>query len=375
MTVPEFEIDLTYLVDCLMDLVRTPSPTGYTQNAVALAERAFAALGVEAERTNKGALVAILPGRSSGRPRALSGHVDTLGAMVKEIKEDGRLKLTNVGGYMWQTVEGEYCAVETAGGQVYTGTVLAHKTAVHTYGREGLAESKHTADDVEVRLDERTTSAVQTRGLGIEVGDFVSFDPRTTVTESGYVKSRHLDDKAGVAVMMAAAKALVDGNMQPAQDSYLYISPYEEVGHGAASGIPTAVKELLVVDMGALGDGQNSDEYTVSICAKDSSGPYDLGMRRRLVSLCRAHEIAYRVDIYPSYGSDGSAALRAGAPAGRGHADPVGAGDGLRRRLVRAFLALRTGRSAADRATLVRRVTLDLTGLPPTPMRWIFASP
>jgi putative aminopeptidase FrvX len=312
MTVPESEIDLTYLIDCLMDLVRTPSPTGYTQDAVALAERAFAVLGVQTERTNKGALVAHVPGRSDSRPRALSGHVDTLGAMVKEIKEDGRLKLTNVGGYLWQTVEGEYCTVHTESGADVTGTVLAHKTAVHTYGRE-LSNLKHTADDVEVRLDARSTCRAQTRELGIEIGDFVSYDPRALVTESGFVKSRHLDDKAGVAVMLAACKALCDGGRQPAQTTYFYISPYEEVGHGAASGIPASVKELLVVDMGALGDGQNSDEYTVSICAKDSTGPYDLGLRRRLVSLCREHEIPYRVDIYPSYGSDGSAALRAGA--------------------------------------------------------------
>ena len=313
----EYNVDIEYLIDLLARLLRTPSPTGNTGAAIALADEALGALGLRTERTNKGALVATLPGRSFTRPRALSGHVDTLGAMVKEIKEDGRLKLTQLGGYLWQTVEGEYCTVETAEGQVYTGTVLAHKTAVHTYGREGLADSKHTADDVEVRLDERTTSAKQTRALGIEVGDFVSFDPRTMVTGSGYVKSRHLDDKAGVAIMVAAAKALLDAGEQraaaAAQDSYLYISPYEEVGHGAASGIPEVVKELLVVDMGALGDGQNSDEYTVSICAKDSSGPYDLGMRRRLVALCQEHDIPYRLDIYPYYGSDGSAALRAGA--------------------------------------------------------------
>jgi putative aminopeptidase FrvX len=309
----EYDVDIEYLIDQLVRLLRTASPTGNTGAAISLVEGALGALGLETERTNKGALVAALPGRSSSRPRALSGHVDTLGAMVKAVKEDGRLKLTTLGGYLWQTVEGEYCTIETADGRVYTGTVLAHKTAVHTYGREGLADSKHTEDDVEVRLDERTTSAAQTRALGIEVGDFVSYDPRTTVTESGYVKSRHLDDKAGVAIMMAAAKVLVDAGVQPAQDSYLYISPYEEVGHGAASGIPEAVKELLVVDMGALGDGQNGDEYTVSVCAKDSSGPYDLGMRRRLIALCQEHDIPFKVDIYPHYGSDGSAALRAGA--------------------------------------------------------------
>ena len=308
-----YHIDMDDLVDNLVRLLRTPSPAGNTGAAIDWVEKAFGVLGLRTCRTNKGALRATLPGRSDDRPRAVSGHVDTLGAMVKEIKSDGRLKLTPLGGYMWQTVEGEYCTVETAEGATYTGTVLAHKTSVHTYGRDELTRLKHSADDVEVRLDERVTSKKETRQLGIDVGDFVSFDPRTAVTESGFVKSRHLDDKAGVAVMLAAAKALQDAGLQPAQTTTFYISPYEEVGHGASSGIPVAVKELLVVDMGALGDGQNSDEYTVSICAKDSSGPYDLGMRRRLVALCQEHEIPHKVDVYPYYGSDGSAALRAGA--------------------------------------------------------------
>jgi putative aminopeptidase FrvX len=233
--------------------------------------------------------------------------------MVKEIKSDGRLKLAALGGYTWQSIEGEYCTIETARGKTYTGTVLAHKTAVHTYSREELEKLKHTDDDVEVRLDERTVSDQETQQLGIEVGDFCSFDPRVTVTDSGFIKSRHLDDKAGVAIMLATAKALIDARQPPAQTTYFYISPYEEVGHGASSGIPAEVKELLVIDMGAMGDGQNSDEYTVSICAKDSSGPYDLEMRCTLVDLSRAHEIPYKVDIYPHYGSDGSAALRAGA--------------------------------------------------------------
>ena len=165
-------IDLEYLIDVLMSLVRTPSPTGYTADAIAVTQRAFADLGVQAEPTNKGALVARLPGQSDSRPRALSGHVDTLGAMVKEIKDGGRLKLTQVGGYLWQTVEGEYCLVHTENDGCVSGTVLAHKTAVHTYGRE-LANSKHTANDVEVRIDARTTSKKETRALGIEVGDFV----------------------------------------------------------------------------------------------------------------------------------------------------------------------------------------------------------
>jgi putative aminopeptidase FrvX len=306
------QIDVDHLVDLLVRLLRTPSPTGNTGAAIALVESAFGQIGLRTQRTNKGALLATLAGRSGERPRALSGHVDTLGAMVKEIKADGRLCLTQLGGYVWQTVEGEYCQVETADGRTYTGTVLAHKTAVHAYERKEI-EGAHTDKEIEVRLDEHTTSADDTRALGIGVGDFVSFDPRTTVTGSAYVKSRHLDDKAGVAIMVAVAKALVDAGLQPAQTTYFYISPYEEVGHGAASGIPAAVKELLVVDMGVLGDGQNSDEYTVSICAKDSSGPYDLSFRRKLVALCQENDIPYKVDVYPYYGSDGSAALRAGA--------------------------------------------------------------
>jgi putative aminopeptidase FrvX len=279
------QIDVDHLVDLLVRLLRTPSPTGNTGAAIALVESAFGQIGLRTQRTNKGALLATLAGRSGERPRALSGHVDTLGAMVKEIKADGRLCLTQLGGYVWQTVEGEYCQVETADGRTYTGTVLAHKTAVHAYERKEI-EGAHTDKEIEVRLDEHTTSADDTRAL---------------------------DDKAGVAIMVAVAKALVDAGLQPAQTTYFYISPYEEVGHGAASGIPAAVKELLVVDMGVLGDGQNSDEYTVSICAKDSSGPYDLSFRRKLVALCQENDIPYKVDVYPYYGSDGSAALRAGA--------------------------------------------------------------
>jgi putative aminopeptidase FrvX len=305
-------IDVDYLIDLLVRLLRTPSPTGNTGAAIALVESAFGQIGLHTQRTNKGALLATLAGRSSERPRALSGHVDTLGAMVKEIKDDGRLRLTQLGGYVWQTVEGEYCQIEAADGRIYTGTVLAHKTAVHAYERKEI-EGAHTDKEIEVRLDERTTSAEDTRALGIGVGDFVSFDPRTIVTDSAYVKSRHLDDKAGVAIMVAVAKALVDAGLQPAQTTHFYVSPYEEVGHGAASGIPAAVQELLVIDMGVLGDGQNSDEYTVSVCAKDSSGPYDLAFRRKLVGLCRENDIPYKVDVYPHYGSDGSAALRAGA--------------------------------------------------------------
>jgi putative aminopeptidase FrvX len=200
----------------------------------------------------------------------------------------------------------------TTDGQGWSGTILPTKASVHVHGQE-MREMERTGENMEVRLDARTTSEDETQELGIKVGDFVALDPRVRVTETGFIRSRHLDDKAGVAAIVGAIKALVDVGLQPAQRTTFHISNYEEVGHGAAAGIPTDVRELLAVDMAAVGEGQQSDEFSVGICVKDSGGPYDLGLRRRLVALCETAGIPYRLDVYPYYGSDGEAAWRAGA--------------------------------------------------------------
>jgi putative aminopeptidase FrvX len=192
-----------------------------------------------------------------------------------------------------------------------TGTAVLAKSSVHVH-REPVADKEWKPSEMEIRLDAQTDSAKETRALGIEVGDMIAWDPRTTVTGTGYVKSRHLDDKAGVAVMLAALKALRDAGQVPARRPTFHFSNYEEVGHGAAAGIPADVDELIAIDMGALGEGQQGNEHAVSICAKDSGGPYDLGIRRRLVALAEQHQVPYKVDIYPHYGSDAEASLRAG---------------------------------------------------------------
>jgi len=227
-------IDEQYLKTSLVDLLNIPGPTGFADAAIAWTEAAVAALDLPHERTRKGALVATLAGQSDSAPRALTGHVDTLGAMVKEIKGNGRLKLTKIGGFAWNTVEGEGCRVFTRPGRVIAGSFLLNQASGHVYGQ---AVNKTLRDDatMEVRLDERTSSAAETRALGIEVGDFVAFDPRVVVTESGFIRSRHLDDKACVAAMLAAVKALQDAGLTPAQRTTLHFSNYEEVGHGAAS--------------------------------------------------------------------------------------------------------------------------------------------
>ena len=215
-----------------------------------------------------------------------------------------------IGGFNWNAVEGEYCTIHTADGKRVRGTILMHETAVHVY--RGAGDLKRDETHIEVRVDEKVLKAEDTRTLGIEVGDFVSFDARFEVTESGFVKSRHLDDKASTALLLQLMKGLKEQNITLPYTTHFYISNNEEIGYGGNSNIPAEVVEYIAVDMGAIGDGQTSDEFTVSICAKDSSGPYHYALTRHLVDLAKTKNIDYKLDIYPYYGSDASAAIRAG---------------------------------------------------------------
>ncbi len=301
---------LDYIVEQLVALLNIPSPSGSTEKVIQYVEQELQRLGISYTLNHKGGLIATILGEQTAPQRMLTAHVDTLGAMVKEIHPNGTLRLTNIGGFRWHSVEGEYCWIETAQGKVYSGTILTRQPSVHVY-RE-MEKLPRTEENMIVRLDEVTRSADNTRGLGIEVGDFVSFDPRVQVTESGFIKSRHLDDKASVAILLGIMKETVEqGKILPYTTHFL-ISNNEEIGYGGNSNIPKEVKEYLAVDMGAIGDGQATDEYCVSICAKDSSGPYHKEFRQRLVELAKEAGIYYKVDIYPYYGSDASAALRAG---------------------------------------------------------------
>jgi putative aminopeptidase FrvX len=309
MSLPSIQSD--ELIAFLVTLLNTPSPTGFAEQAIAFTARTLAQLPeLELSHTRKGALLACWRGLRSDAPRALTAHADTLGAMVKEIKSSGRLKLSKIGGYAWNTVEGEGVHVFTASGKSVRGSLLLTKASSHVYGAQ-VNDLKRDDDTMEVRLDEHTTSAAETRALGIEVGDFVAFDPRVELT-NGFVRSRHLDDKACVACLVAAARALHQAGLAPQQDTYFFISNYEEVGHGAASGIPVEVTELLTVDMAAVGEGQASDEFHSTLCVKDSGGPYHHGLSNRMRRLAEQRQIPFKVDIYPYYGSDGEALWRAG---------------------------------------------------------------
>ena len=308
MTLPP--VDGQYMLELTADLCRIPSPTGYTHRAVARAMAEAESLGLEPIQTNKGSLLIPLGGEGHGG-RLLSAHVDTLGLMVKEIKSNGRLKLTMIGGYDWSTVEGEYCTVHTARDGDITGTIVATLASFHTHA-PALKELKRDADGLEVRIDAHVANADEVRALGISVGDFVSLDARTTVVGNGYIKSRHLDDKACVAINFGVARALKEAGLTPARPSWLYVSIWEEVGHGTSAGLPNDLAEVIAVDMAAVSQGQSSDELATTVCVKDTTGPYDYALSRRLIDLAGENDIDCRVDIYNYYGSDVSQALRAG---------------------------------------------------------------
>ncbi|MBP1969475.1 putative aminopeptidase FrvX [Virgibacillus natechei] len=296
--------------EIIKQLVSIPSPSGNTKKVIQYVEGFLTALNIETRRNRKGGLIATLPGENNNEHRMLTAHVDTLGAMVKEIKSNGRLRLDLIGGFKYNAIEGEYCEIHTSGGKIYTGTILMHQTSVHVYKNAGKA--KRNQENMELRIDAKVENADDIRALGIEVGDFVSFDPRVQMTDNGFIKSRHLDDKASVAILMQLMKRLKEEKKALPYTTHFLISNNEEIGYGGNSNITPETVEYLAVDMGAMGDGQSTDEYTTSICVKDASGPYHFGLREHLVQLAEANHIAYKKDIYPYYGSDASAAIRAG---------------------------------------------------------------
>ncbi len=307
-------IDSEFLLNFLSGLLNTPSPTGLAEPAITFTEQtlqAFPALSLK--RTRKGALLATWPSKNPGTPRALTAHADTLGAMVKQIKPNGRLLMTKLGGFAWNTVEGEGCTIHLSSGGHVRGSILFSMASTHVYNGK-VNETRREDENMEVRLDARTTSAQGTEALGIRVGDFISFDPRVEIT-NGFVRSRHLDDKACVACLVSAIQTLHQAHIEPANTTHFLISNYEEVGHGAAAGIPGDAGEVLSVDMAAVGEGQASDEFHATLCVKDSGGPYHHGLSQKLRQLAEEHGIPYIVDTYPYYGSDGEAFWHSGGDA------------------------------------------------------------
>lgn len=298
-------------IEWIKYLTSIPSPTGNTTKITKEITKFLSKLNYEVQENNKGSLIVTVKGKNHRKQRLVTAHVDTLGAMVRAINPDGRLKMDLIGGFRYNAIEGEYCTIHTSQGKTYTGTILLHQTSVHVYKEAGTSERNQT--NMEIRIDEKTQSKEETKKLGIEVGDFISFNPRTEVTKSGFIKSRHLDDKVSVAIVLTFLEKIKKEKIELPYTTQFFISNNEEIGYGGNSNISEKIVEYLAVDMGAIGDDQQTDEYSVSICVKDSSGPYHFSLRKQLTNLCIENDISYRLDIYPFYGSDASAAMKAGA--------------------------------------------------------------
>ena len=302
----------TYATEKAVSLLAIDSPTGYTKAAAEWVRAEFTALGYPAEITVKGGVMIDLGGETSPEGGLLlAAHADTLGGMVAEIKGNGRLRLTNLGGMKADNGETENVRVHTRSGRVIEGTLQLCNASVHVNGE--YSSSPRNFNTTEVVLDEDVNSAADTRALGIEVGDIVAFEPRTRVTESGYIKSRFLDDKLSVAILLGLAKYIKDEHITLPRRTYVHITVYEEVGHGCSASCPADVTEGISVDMGCVGNGLSCTERTVSICPKDSHGPYSYEVVGKLIDAAKAEGADYAVDIYPFYGSDVEATLTAGA--------------------------------------------------------------
>lgn len=296
---------LTYICDQLKALTAIPSPTGFTKHATNYLVETLTAMGLSPEVSNKGNVLVCLGGE--GNPLVLASHIDTLGAMVRAIKDNGRLRPTTLGGHQWRTADGENCTVHTRDGRTYTGVVLNTEPSAH------VADEKveQVEKNMEVLLDENVGTADETRALGIQNGDIIAMDPRTTVTPSGYIKSRFLDDKLSASILLGLARAAAVGEVSLARKVSLLFTVYEEVGHGG-SFVPADTRDMISVDMGCVGADLACTEREVSICAKDSGGPYNYDLVSELAGIAAELELGYAIDVYPHYGSDVEATLTAG---------------------------------------------------------------
>lgn len=291
-------------------LLSIDSPSGFTAKAAAWVRSAFADLGFSADITTKGGVLIDLGGADSSDGLLLEAHTDTLGGMIAQIKGDGRLKITSIGGMRAENGEAENVRVYSRDGKVYEGTLQLCNASVHVNG--GYGDAKRSFDTTEVVLDEDVRSGEDVRKLGLEVGDFVCFAPRTCRTKSGYLKSRFLDDKLSVGILLGFAKYLSDNHITLPRRTYVHVTAYEEVGHGGSASVPAGVTEAISVDMGCVGDGLACTERQVSICAKDSGGPYSYEVVGKLIDAAKKTGADYAVDVYPFYGSDVEATLRSG---------------------------------------------------------------
>ncbi len=303
------EFDDKYFREIAKEVFTCDSPTGFTQNVIKLVKEKVDSFGYNTRIMNNGALEVSIEGEDKSKTVATSAHCDTLGLMVRSIKADGHLALTKLGGPITPTLDGEYCRIFTRDGKVYKGTILSTSAATHVYPDANT--KSRDIDNLEVRIDELVHSKEDVKKLGIDNGDIVCYDPKFEITENGFLKTRFIDDKASVVVLLMLLKYASEHKLKFAYNTKIYFVVYEEVGHGASM-VDKNISEFVTLDMGCVGMDLAGNEEAVSICAKDSGGPYDYELTTRLINKAKELGLKYTVDIFPFYGSDIGAASRAG---------------------------------------------------------------
>lgn len=303
------QFDQAFVYQTIQEIMAIDSPSGFTDRAVRYVEQKAKEFQLPFSWTRKGNGIIFMAGKNPEHTVGVCAHVDTLGLMVRSIKANGHLAITKIGGPIMPTLDSELCKVYTRDGRVYDGTIFSTSPAAHVY--PDATKKERNEDNMEVILDEKVKTKQDVEALGICSGDYICYTSKTVITDSGFIKSRFLDDKLSVAIILGVIKYMTDHQIQPEYNVKFMMSTFEEVGHGMAH-IPEDIEELLCIDMGCIGLDLNCTEYDVSICAKDSSGPYNYEMTTRLINLAKANHLQYAVDIYPMYGSDASASLRAG---------------------------------------------------------------
>lgn len=295
-----------YISEQIIRLCKIPSPTGFTKNISDYVYNELKDMGYLPLLTVKGTVRVDIGGEGEGL--VLAAHLDTLGGMIRSVKDNGRIRPTAIGGLNWETCDGENCTIHTKSGKVFTGVIMNCKPSAHVFGKD----IKRDEENIEIIIDEDIENKEDVKKLGIQNGDFIALDARTVITESGVIKSRFLDDKASASILLAYAKYIKDKNIKLKNKVTLLFTVYEEVGHGGSAGIPEGTVEMIAVDMGCVGDDLTCTEKMVSICAKDSTGPYNYEVVTKLIDVANNMKLAYAVDIYPHYGSDVGTALRSG---------------------------------------------------------------
>ena len=296
---------IDFIAEQLKTLTAIPSPSGYTKNATDYLMKLLQDMGYEPKLSRKGNVFVTIGGE--GEPLVLAAHVDTLGAMVRSIKDNGRLRPTTLGGHVWSTADGENCTIHTRDGKVYTGVVLNTEPSAHVADKK----VETLEENMEILLDDPVYTIAETLAVGIQTGDIIAMDPRTVITESGYIKSRFLDDKLSASILLGIAKIVKDESLSFHRKVSLLFTVYEEVGHGG-SFVPEDTTEMISVDMGCVGADLGCTERMVSICAKDSGGPYNYDLVTELSNIAKEEQLNYAIDVYPHYGSDVEATLHAG---------------------------------------------------------------